>query len=537
MEGCIRVTTEYAAYLRDESRSSGNAESISFPRTEEEVIATVKLMRSNRVPVTIQGARTGLAASAVPEGGHVMSLGHMNEIISAAYDVSKDSFTLTVQPGVLLSEVRKALAGKSFDVSGWDEESKEALSHMKSGEWFYPTDPTETSASIGGMVACNASGAKSFRYGSARDHVAGLRVVLSDGDVIDIKRGQHKASGRHFDIVTEGGRHIAGDLPDYDMPFVKKNTAGYYNRPDMDMLDLFIGAEGTLGVATAVTISLSRTEAVRWGVMAFLPDEKTAIKFVRAVRGELKLSDTDKLTVNPSAIEFFSHKALELLRSQQRTNPAFAQIQELKDKYHTGIFVELESSQKGEVWQSVKAIGSIMEALGGSEDDTWVSVNETEMEKFKYFRHACPECVNMLIDEVRKTEPQVTKLGTDMSVPDDRLDDVMDMYNEGIRNTGLNAVIFGHIGNNHLHVNIIPENMDEYRRGKALYEVWAEAVARMGGSVSAEHGVGKLKAAFLRHMYDDEVLDSMRRLKIVFDDCQLFNRGNIFPYRESGGLS
>ena len=111
----------------------------------------------------------------------------MNKVTAAKYDKENDRFFLKVQPGLLLTELRKFLVNKSFVTSDWDEDSIEALNYMGINRWFFATDPTETSASMGGIAACNASGAKSFRYGSARDHITGLRMVLADGDLLTIK--------------------------------------------------------------------------------------------------------------------------------------------------------------------------------------------------------------------------------------------------------------------------------------------------------------------------------------------------------------
>jgi D-lactate dehydrogenase (cytochrome) len=113
-------------------------------------------------------------------------------------------------------------------------------------------------------------------------------------------------------------------------------------------------------------------------------------------------------------------------------------------------------------------------------------------------------------------------------VPDAALDDVMALYHHGLDGSGLQHVMFGHIGNNHLHVNIIPDTMEEYQRGKNLYLQWASAVVKMGGTVSAEHGVGKLKTALLREMYGDAGISQMRALKALFDPDNLLDRGNLF---------
>lgn len=525
----------YGEFLRDESRQTGTAESITFPKAEEEIIACVKECAINNIPITTQGARTGLAASAVPFGGHIINLSRMNNVTGARYDEKQDRFFLRVQPGVLLTEIRKYLLNKSFITTNWDEESVNALNEMKKGEWFYSTDPTETSASIGGMAACNASGARSFRYGSTRDHIESIRVVMADGDILILKRGQSYAENGKFSLSTENGKVINGKLPDYKMPDVKKNTSGYYNKPNMDMLDLFIGSDGTLGIISEIEIELNKAQKSNWGVTIFMPDEDKALDLVRALRGEKLFCDMTVLKLQPSAIEFFSHKALEMLRYQQKTNPAFSSIQEIKEDYHTAVFIEIEGDCDEEIWEGIEELGDIIVKLGGDEESTWVANNPSALEKLHSFRHACPECVNMQIDEAKKSDSRITKLGTDMSVPDEKLKEVMKMYNEDIEENNLHGVIFGHIGNNHLHVNIIPRNMSEYKEGKELFLEWAEKIANMGGAVSAEHGVGKLKVPFLQKMYSEKELNEMRNLKKIFDPEQLFNRGTIFPYIEKEG--
>lgn len=525
----------YGEYLRDESRMTGRAESIAFPRTEEEIIMSVKECALKNTPVTVQGARTGLAASAVPLGGNIINLSRMNRVTGARYDKEQDRFFLKVQPGVLLAEIRKYLLNKSFMTADWDEESVKALEYMGKNEWFYSTDPTEASASIGGMASCNASGAKSFRYGSARDHIESVRIVLTDGDVLCLRRGQFYARDGRFKLTTESGRVISGQLPKYKMPPVKKNTSGYFNKKDMDMIDLFIGSDGTLGIISEIEIELSRTQRADWGVTIFMPDEDKALDLVRALRGEKIFEDAPPMKLRPSAIEFFSHKALEMLRFQQKTNPAFSSVQEVKESYHTAVFIEIEGDSDEEIWPGIEELGDVIVRLGGDEAATWVANNPASLERLHNFRHACPECVNMQIDEAKKTDLRITKLGTDMSVPDEKLKEVMDMYNEDIEKNKLNGVIFGHIGNNHLHVNIIPGNMDEYEKAKELFLIWAEKISAMGGAVSAEHGVGKLKVPFLQKMYGEEELNEMRNIKLIFDPGQLLNRGTIFTYEPKEG--
>ncbi len=136
--------------------------------------------------------------------------------------------------------------------------------------------------------------------------------------------------------------------------------------------------------------------------------------------------------------------------------------------------------------------------------------------------------VNSAIDERRKIHPGLVKLGTDMSVPDSRLADVLALYEKDLAASGLEHLIFGHIGANHLHVNILPRHPADYDAGRALYSRWAAQVIAWGGSISAEHGIGKLKRDLFRQMAGDESIRKMRGLKRLFDPDSLLNPGTLF---------
>lgn len=526
----------YQEYLRDESRSVGWADSISFPKTEQELREIVSLLAERGQAITVQGARTGLTAAAVPQGGHVLNLTKMDRITGLRYDKGADAFFLAVQPGVLLTDLRKALANASFDTSGWSAESLAALRQMQErGAYQFTPDPTEASATIGGMISCNASGARSFYYGPTRNHVHRLRVVLADGSLLCLQRGVQRVRNGAFIVTTESGEQIAGQLPHYPLPRVK-NAAGYHLAADMDLLDLFIGSEGTLGIISEAELCLRPTPRAIWGVTAFFPGEDSALRFVRAVRGEQLPERGDLTTARPVAVEYFNHQALNLLRRQRQVNPAFGQMQPLAAHFHTAIYVEFHGESDQQLTEVLLELGQLIVSCGGDEVDTWVARNTRDMEQLHFFRHATPESVNLTIDQRRRTEPRLTKLGTDMAVPDERLAEVIALYNRRIAESGLEAVAFGHIGNNHVHVNILPQNLDDYQRGKALYLEWARQAVSWGGTVSAEHGIGKLKTAFLAEMYGRKGLAKMRSVKRVFDPKWLLNPGNMFTAEgEEGG--
>lgn len=487
---------EFTEYLRDESRRSGRAHAIAMPRNEEEVRHALSIAHQQGWTITPQGARTGISAGAVPDGGLILNLSHMNRIGPVHPDRR-----ITVEPGVILTDLQTALHDHNL---------------------FFPPDPTERSASIGGMIACNASGALSYHYGPTRNWIRSARIMLADGDILHIERGT-RARGRHMDLTTASGRRIVTELPLLDMPSVK-SAAGYHIRPDMDLLDLFIGMEGTLGIITSAELLLLPQPRCRSALTAFFPGEAAALQCVRFLRGD----EGPGLPCPPAAIEFFDSRALNLLRQAKSGNPAFAKLPTLAPHFHTALYVEFHAAEPAAVEESILQVAEHLQSAGVGENDTWLAEGPREIETMKDFRHATPEAVNLLIDQRRKTHPGLTKLGTDMSVPDHALERVMEIYHQGLAGACLEYVIFGHIGNNHVHVNILPRDMEDFQRGKALYQEWARAVVAMGGSVSAEHGIGKIKPPLLLQMFGEKGIAAMKHVKHVFDPDGLLNPGTLF---------
>ena len=444
-------TDEFEEYGRDESRASGEASSISFPTTEDEVRAILETLHAERVPVTVQGARTGLAAGAVPHGGHILNTSRMNRYLGLRRD-EQGQFLLRVEPGVVLSELRKQLSKKVLPTAGWDQASLEAYEEFQeSPEQFFPTDPTEASACLGGMAACNASGARSYAYGPMRPHVTGLHVVLTDGDLLELHRGEVFARGRHLSLVTAEGHTFELDLPDYTMPKTK-NASGYFVADDMDAIDLFIGACGTLGVITELEIALQAAPSVVWGVSCFFDSEDKAVSFTDSVRPVLS---------HAAAIEYFDAGALDILRRRREQSTAFASLPALDDEAKVCVYVELDCDDEAQATEELYHLGWVLELAGGRDDATWVARTEVDRECQRFFRHAVPESVNMLIDERRRIDPTITKLGSDMSVPNACLADVMALYRRTLAESGLESAAWGHIGNNHLHVNILPRDAQD----------------------------------------------------------------------------
>jgi D-lactate dehydrogenase (cytochrome) len=512
------VAAEHPDFLRDESRRSGTADALAQPRTEAELRVALALAREHGWAVTVQGGRTGIAGGAVPEGGLLINLGRMNRVLGLRQ--AGGGFVVVAQPGVVLQDLRRMLHAREFAAADWSAESLAALAALRAAPpQVFPPDPTETTATLGGMAACNASGACTFRYGATRRHIAGLRLMLPDGDVLALQRGAARAQGRAFALETQAHRRLAGRLPDYRLPQVK-NAAGFFAADGMDLVDLFIGAEGTLGILTELDLQLRPAPVARWGLLTFFPGQAAAVRFVQAARaaGDAQLV----------ALEFFDARALALLRRERARMAALGALPELPAHFHTAVYAELHADGEEAAAESAAALAALLTASGGSEEACWLATTEHDMEKFKAFRHALPEAVNRLIDERRKTEPTLTKLGTDMAVPDAHLSPILERYERDLAAAGLDYVIFGHIGNNHLHVNILPASKADYQRGRELYLAWARDVVGWGGTVAAEHGIGKLKAPLLEVMFGAAGIAEMRAVKRVFDPAGRLSPGNLF---------
>ena len=342
---------------------------------------------------------------------------------------------------------------------------------------FYPPDPTETSASIGGTIATNASGARSLRFGSTRRWIERLRVVFADGSVREFARGE----AIDFD---------PGTIP---LPDVTKNTAGYLLRPGMDWIDLFAGSEGTLGVVTEARLRLLPSPAGILAGVVFFSDDARALDAVDQWRAARML-------------EYLDVHSLDLLRSRFPEIPAGARAALLIEQ-------ELASDDDPEIDRWLDRV----EAAGALAEDSWFALSAADRERFRHFRHSLPELVN---DTVRRIG--ALKMHTDYAVPLARNREMLAYYRRRLEEEFPGRyVIFGHIGDAHAHVNVFSADA-----GGLLTEFARHAVA-LGGTVSAEHGLGKRKAHLLELQYRPEDLEKMKAVKRRLDPGNILGRGTL----------
>ena len=523
VEGYDRIRAEYPTYLTDESKLSPQPfDYLFFPMDEAELGSIFKQMIDRKIHVTIAAARTGLVGGCVPPKGALVSLENFDRVQAIYYDSKTDEWQIQSQCAVNLRSLSTQITSKNFpDVQRCgDQESLNALIRFKEdpANYFYPPDPTEMSASIGGTVATNASGARTYRYGPTRDWVRGMRVMLPNGEILSITRGKYFASpGNEFRVFDSKGTDLRIKLPSYRMPQTK-NPAGFFAEPRMDLIDLFIGSEGCLGVITEVTVALlKRTQKI--SMVQFLKSDEQAIDLVDALRNEKN--------VQLDFLEFYSGNALNLLRQRQLQDPKSLDMPPIPEQAGAALFFEFSFDAMA-ASLDYTALEKTLISCKASIADSWAAYENRDLQRLKDFRHILQETINAIIAERKKQYPELHKLGTDLAVPDDSLRDMWQLYKDSLETADLQWVAFGHIGNNHIHVNILPRNSTELQNGLALYEKFAAKAVEHGGTVSAEHGIGKMKIILLALMYSPEQLEEMRVLKLAFDPANLLNPGNIF---------
>ena len=523
INGYDELCQNYELYLCDESRlAHQGAECLFFPANEAEISAIFTEMGKRGITVTLSGARTGLVGGAVPYGGALLSLERLNKVLDIRYDAGAREWIVRAECGVLLRDLNNWVMKKTFPglYERASNETRASLKNYKETKetFFYPPDPTEMGAALGGTVATNASGARTYRYGATRDWVRRIRVILASGEALEIPRGKYFATPEgEFTIIHSTGVETAVKIPQYAMPQTK-NAAGIFSAPHMDLIDLFIGSEGIFGAITEVEIALHEWESPVSIVQFFSSDEK-AIDFVISLRKEK--------SIRPEFIEFYSSHAIDLLRKKQAIDPKVIGMPPIPDDARSAIFFDLRfHPEKKE--HDYSLLEEIVISCGSSFSRSWAAYELRDLQRFKDFRHVLPETVNSIIAERKKQMPELYKLGTDFAVPDRALKEIWEFYKSKLEAAGIEWLAFGHIGNNHFHINLLPKSLNEMEHALSLYREFASKAVSLGGTISAEHGVGKIKQEFFSIMFSDRERDEMKAVKRALDPGHMLNPGNLF---------
>lgn len=486
-----------ASFLSDAAHVAGGfSAGIAFPADEGEIAALIA--QAPRVlPV---GAQSSLTGGATPRGEVVLS----TRALTAMHEPVGGS--IRAGAGVPLVELQRVLAASGL---------------------YYPPVPTYDGAFVGGTIATNAAGAATFKYGSTRAWVEAITVVLASGDVLDIARGDVTASpaGR-VDIESSSGAVVPVPMPAYAMPAVAKLSAGYYAARAMDLVDLFIGSEGTLGIVTAATLrTIPRPR--RAFALIRCADDRPAMALAASLRIEARAAWEGRGPLDVAAVEYMDARAL-----RAAPDAAFARAGTARPHGRSVmLLVQMETADREDA-----ALARLQELLTDCaiDDDPVIAAagDERGAQRLMDLREAVPTGVNALVAAAKSTgHPDIEKTAGDMIVPFERLQESLALYRRAFESRSLDYAIWGHVSDGNLHPNVIPRSRADVERGReAILEI-AHGVIAMGGAPLAEHGVGRsaLKQRLLRELYGEEGIEQMRAVKRALDPQWKLAPGVLFP--------
>ncbi len=445
------------ACARDASGVELLPESVARPESAEEVVEILRAASASRTPVTAAGGQSSTTAASITDRGILLSLRSLDRVI----DIDTKARTVRVQPGVLLADVRRAAA--------------------EHGLLFAPDPTSEEEATIGGALACNASGARSLRYGTTRDHALALRVALATGEVIELRRAR-----------------------------LEKNTVGYAMA--QQPIDWFIGSEGTLGVIVEAEFALLPLPESVTGLAIPFESEADALAFVVAAR--------ESNEVSPRCLEYFDHGAVEIVR--EASSNADWNLGGIGSALVYGEEAGRADESALERWVE------LAERHGARVGDARVFESEAELREARRLRHAVPASMNERGSSFRGNGGR--KVSTDWAVPFRALHDAIVAARAAAgRQRIAQPVIYGHAGNGHPHENFIARNSDELAAVERAVSETLGHVLEAGGTVAAEHGIGKLKRRWLPLQMSELQIRAMRALKAELDPYGILAPGNVLP--------
>ncbi len=432
-------------YDHDEMTIYGHylPEAVLQAQSTEEISAVLGYCNRRNIPVTPRGAGTGLCGGCVAkEGGIVLSTERMKQVL----EVDTRNMTATVEPGVLLMEFPKALEGTGL---------------------FYPPDPGEKTATMGGNAMTNAGGMRAVRYGVTRDYVLGMEVVLANGD-----------------ILTLGGKNV-------------KTSSGY------SLIDLMVGSEGTLGILTKLTVKLVPEPKANVSLLIPFDNLEACIEAVPEVLA---------CGCEPTAVEFMEREVIAC--AETYLGKQFPDTS--ADAY---LLVRLDGAGNEALQPMIERLTDT--ALGLGARDVLLADTDERKESIWNARGA-------FLEAIKGSTPAMDEC--DVVVPRDRIAAFVKRSVEIGQELGVRICSFGHAGDGNLHLYVCQDEMKEQAWNETVERVMErlyEEARALDGEVSGEHGVGHAKRAFLSQSVGGLQIELMRRIKAAFDPAGILNPGKV----------
>ncbi|EJE7236236.1 FAD-binding oxidoreductase [Clostridium sporogenes] len=420
-----------------------------IPDAMVEVLSTGEVSKimayayKNNIPVVARGSGTGLVGASVPiHGGIMINMTKMNRIL----EIDEENLTLTVEPGVLLMEIGK---------------------FVEEHDLFYPPDPGEKSATIGGNISTNAGGMRAVKYGVTRDYIRGLEIVLPNGKVLEI-----------------GGK-------------VVKNSSGY------SIKDLVCGAEGTLAIVTKAILKLLPLPKKAVSLLIPFPNLEMAINTVPKII---------KSKAIPTAIEFMQREVI--LAAEKFLGKKFPDNS--SDAY---LLLTFDGNTKEDIEKDYEKVADICLEEGAL--DVYISDTDERKEAVWSARGAFLEAVKASTTEMDECDVVVPRNKVASFVK--YTDELQEQFDVRIRS-------FGHAGDGNLHVYVLRDNLTKEQwdeKLKDVFECMYKKSVELNGLVSGEHGIGFAKKPYLFEQYGEEYMELMKNIKLAFDSKNILNPGKV----------
>ena len=426
---------------------------VARPESVDDVIELVRKSVSDRIAITCAGAQTSTTGASITDTGMLLSLRSLDRI-SAPDEKAR---TIRVEPGALVGEIKRAAAAV--------------------GLLFAPDPTSEQESTIGGAIACNASGARTYKYGATRRHVRALKVVMASGELLEFRRSD-----------------------------LEKNTVGYAFAHDP--IDWFIGSEGTLGIIVEAELSLLPLPRHVIGLAILFRAEREALHFVIATR--------ESSTVSARCIEYFDERAIEIARSTASAGiiPADA-----------GAMVYVEEEINDDLERTLGRWLELIDAVA-ADFEPLVFDGEARLREARRIRHSIPATMNERGSRYRDSGGR--KISTDWAVPYRKLPEAIQAARSLVNELGIDEpVIYGHAGNGHPHQNFIARDARELATIEEAVEETLKRVLALRGTVAAEHGIGKIKRRWLPLQMNPLQISMMTAVKRELDPNGILAPGNI----------
>ncbi|HEX9021781.1 MAG TPA: FAD-linked oxidase C-terminal domain-containing protein [Nitrospirota bacterium] len=430
---------ELVVYSYDATRRESLPWAVARPASSREISEILKLANRDLFPVVPRGAGTGMSGGSVPvRGGLVLSLERMNKIL----EIDEDDFLAVAEPGVVTGDLQREVESRGL---------------------FYPPDPASRDfCTLGGNVAECAGGLRAVKYGVTRDYVLGLEVALPTGE-----------------LIRTGGR-------------VVKSVAGY------DLTKLIVGSEGTLGIATRITLKLlPLPESVRTLAAFFDTVTAAAVASSKILAGR----------IIPRALEFVDQAALRAVEEYSKGD--------LSSGAAAMLLIEVDGPPESTAREADR-IAELLTRAGA------ISVSRAEAEAD---RERLWKVRRSISPALYKIKPK--KVNEDIVVPRSKIPDILRELGAIAKRHGLLIVNFGHAGDGNIHTNILIDGDEMPRAEAAVKEIFA-ATLRLGGSITGEHGIGTTKAEYLPMELGEDAILAMKRIKQALDPNNILNPGKIF---------